>query len=304
MGNHRDNLRLDSLDEAIDEASRFRDAGGDTIVDVTPKNSGSDPQRLRTIAHETGLNIVHGTAYYNLRNSEHPERLYEASIDEIAGEFVSDVREGIGNTDVRAGLIGEIGLSNHIEDQQEKVLRAGARAARRTGAPLTVHPPGATRHSQKNRTYPASRWGLDILDIVEEEGLAPDRVIIDHQDRSRWYENLEYQKEIAERGAYVEYDLINAKLVTFKEEHEDAYPSDSERVEYIMDLIEAGHGSNVLLSQDVYNKIHLPAYGGYGYMYILENFVPILRSQGVDEGQITELLVDNPRRVLTFAEPE
>ena len=303
-GGHRDNLRLDSVDEAVDEVTAYRDAGGEAIVDVTPKNVGNDPVRSRAVALETGVHVVQGTAYYNERNSDLPERLASASIDDIADEFVDDVREGIGDTDVRAGIIGEIGLSDRIHDVEEKVLRAGARAATRTGAALTVHPPGATAFSQRDRTYPASRWGLDVLDIVEEEGLAPDRVIVDHQDQTRWYEDLDYQKRIAERGAYVEYDLFNGKLTHFKETHADAYPSDVERVERLMELIEAGYGSRLLVSQDVYLKIHRIAYGGFGYAHILQNVVPIFRALGADEEQITRLLVDNPRRVLTFQEPE
>jgi phosphotriesterase-related protein len=302
-GSHEDNLRLDSLEEAVEEVTTYRNAGGEAIVDVTPKNVGNDPVRSRAVSLETGVHVVQGTAYYNVRNSDLPDRLASASIEEIADEFVHDVREGIDDTGVRAGIVGEIGLSDRIHDVEEKVLRAGARAAARTGAALTIHPPGATAYAQRDRTYPASRWGLDILDIVEEEGLAPDRVIIDHQDQTRWYENLDYQKELAERGAYVEYDLFNAKHTHFKEAHDDAYPSDVERVERLMELIEAGHGSRLLVSQDVYLKIHRVAYGGFGYAHILKNVVPIFRALGAEESQIRQLMVDNPRRVLTFQEP-
>lgn len=294
------NLRLDSFREAVDEVSRYRYSGGEALVDVTPKNVGCDPVRVRAVAHETGVQMIQGTAYYNQRNSKLPERLSSASIEEVADEFVHDVLEGIDETNVRAGIIGEIGLSDRIHDVEEKVLRAGARAAEQTGSALTIHPPGATPHSQRDRTYPASRWGLDVLDIVEEEGLAPDRVIICHQDQSRWYENLDYQKEIADRGAYVEYDLFNGKLTHFKADHEDAYPSDIERVERLIELIEAGYGSQLLLSQDVYLKIHRVAYGGFGYAHILENILPIFLAKNIDEKQLTQLVVDNPQRVLTF----
>lgn len=295
-----DNLRLDSFEEAVDEVSRYRHAGGETLVDVTPKDVGSDPVRVRAVAQETGVRIIHGTAYYNVRNSQLPDRLASASVEEVADEFVRDVRDGIDGTDVRAGVVGEVGLSDRIHDVEETVLRAGARAAVRTGAPLSVHPPGATPYAQRDRTYPASRWGLDVLDIVEEEGLAPDRVVICHQDMSRWYENLDYQREVADRGAYVEYDLFNGKLTHFRPDSEDAYPSDVERVERLVELIEAGYGDRLLLSQDVYLKIHRVAYGGFGYAHVLENVLPIFRARGVPEEQLTQLVVDNPRCLLTF----
>jgi len=169
---NRDNLLLGSLEEAIEEVRHFRRAGGDTIVDVTPKGVGADPTAVRAVGRESGLNFVHGTAYYTRAN--HPDRIDDASVADLTEEFVSDVKEGIDDTDVRAGIIGEIGLSGDIHDQEEKVLRAGARAAARTGAPLTIHPPGdypeggaIAVDDLDADAYPASRYGLEVLDIVE-----------------------------------------------------------------------------------------------------------------------------------------
>lgn len=70
---HRDNVRLDDLEEGTDEAKRYHRAGGDAIVDVTPKNTGDDPRRVRAVARETGLNIIHGTVYYT--QGPHPDHL-------------------------------------------------------------------------------------------------------------------------------------------------------------------------------------------------------------------------------------
>lgn len=299
---HEGNLRLDSYDEAIDEMTHYRNVGGQALVEVTPKNVASDPTQLRHLARQTGLNVVHGTAYYNKRNSELPDRLSTAAIEDIEAEFVSDIREGIDDTDVYAGLVGEIGLSDEIYDIEEKVLRAGARAAVATGVALMVHPPGGSARSLRDGTYSSARWGLEILDIVEEEGLDPSRVILAHQDRSRWHDDLENQKAIADRGAYIEYDLFNGKLTHFKANSGDAYPSDVERAEHIVELIESGYGSRLLLSQDIYLKIHRRAYGGFGYTHILENVVPILRALDATDQQIDRLLIDNPRDVLTIRE--
>ena len=299
--NVEDNLTLESFEEAVEETSVFREAGGQTIVDASPKNVGADPVSVREVGRETGLQFVHGTGYYT-RNS-HPDRVDAATVAELADEFVSDVREGIGDTDVRAGLIGEIGLSGRIHDQEEKVLRAAARAAARTGAPMSVHPPGRTPYSQRDRTYPSSRWGLDVLDIAEEEGLSSDRVILCHMDRSRWYESLDYQREIADRGGYVEYDLYGQQSYFYREEFNDADPSDILRSERIAKLIEDGYASQLLISQDVYLKSHRRTYGGFGYVHILDHIQPQLSGLGVSDEQIRELLVENPKRLLTFVEP-
>lgn len=299
---NKDNLRLDSVEEAVSEVERYRDAGGDAIVDVTPKNVGGDPERVRGVARRTGTTIVHGTAYYT--QSAHPGDLHERSVDDIEEEFVSDVRSGIGDTDVRAGIIGEIGLSGEIHDAEERVLRAAARAARRTGAPVTIHPPGAVPESHRRGESPASKWGLRVLDIAEEEGLPPDRIVIGHMDMSYWYEDLDYQRELAERGAYVEYDIFGQKSYLYKPQYRDAWPSDVQRAERVADLIADGHAERLLLSGDVFLKCHRAAYGGFGYAHVPENVVPILRGLDVDEETIETLLIENPRRMLTFADAE
>lgn len=300
---HEDNLRLASTEEAIEEVTYFLRAGGDTIVDVTPKNTGCDPTRVRGIARETGLNIIHGTAYYT--KAAHPDRFEDHSEEELEEtleeEFISDVIDGIDDTDVRAGIVGEIGLSDRIYPNEEAALRAGARAARQTGASLTIHPPGRTEYSQQDRTYPTSRWALEVLDIVEEEGLPPERVILDHMDRTI-YEDLSYQYELADRGAYLEYDVWGLEM--YLEKYDDAYPSDTWRVNAVCDLIDEGYTSQLLFAQDVYTKAQRRTYGGYGYSHLLENVVPMLRSRGVEQEVIDQILIENPREVLTFTEPE
>jgi len=297
---NRDNLRLDSLTEATAEVERYRDVGGDAVVDVTPKNVGGDPRRVRAVARRTDTTVVHGTAYYT--RSAHPPDLDDRSIQDIAEEFVSDVEEGIDDTDVRAGIIGEIGLSETIHEVEERVLRAAARAARLTGAPLTVHPPGAVPESHERGESPASKWGLRVLDIAEEEGLPPERVVVCHMDMSYWYEDLDYQREVADRGAYVEYDIFGQKSYLYKPDYRDAWPSDVQRAERVAELIADGHADRLLLSGDVFLKCHRAAYGGFGYGHVLENVVPILRGLDVSEETVDSLLVDNPRRVLTFDE--
>lgn len=300
--NSRDNYLLGSMSTAIEELKRFHRAGGNTVVDVTPKGVGQDPRSVKQVSRETGLEFVHGTSYY-VRGS-HPERIDRVGIDELTDEFVSDVRHGIDNTDVPAGIIGEVGLSadtnGDIHEQELKVLRAGARAARITGAPLTIHPPGRTERAQRDRSYPTSRWCLEVLDIVEEEGLPADRVIMSHMDRTL-FEDLSYQKELAERGPYLEYDLWGTEF--YLDEWNDGFPSDKWRIDAVSELIDAGYLSNLLFSHDVCQKIQLTKYGGFGYDHLLTNAIPMLSYHGISDKQIRQITVTNPKSILTFEEP-
>lgn len=293
---HEETLRLDSLADAVEELGHFYRAGGDLIVDVTPKNVGGDPQRVRGVARETGVQAVHGTAFYV--HYSHPARVDDMDADEIADEFVSDVLTGIDDTGVRAGIIGEIGASERILPPEEKCIRGGARAARRTGAPLSIHTP-----FHRDEADPTSKRALWCLDIAEEEGLPPDRVILCHRDQSKWRESdLTYQKKIADRGAYVEFDLFGHPEA-YHAIVDDAQPSDLDRVRYVEEMVSSGYEDRLLLSHDVFVKTVLRKYGGNGYAHLLENILPILRTRGLDETTLQRLVVENPRQVLTFTAP-
>ena len=74
--------------------------------------------------------------------------------------------------------------------------------------------------------------------------------------------------------------------------------------EAIPKLIEAGYADRLLLSQDVCNKMHLKKYGGTGYSFLQEKFLPEIRSRGVSEEHIQMMMVENPKRILTFVEPQ
>jgi len=295
---HKDNMILNSFDDAVDEISKFYDAGGSTVVDLSPKNTGPDPEMLRRVGRATGVQFIHGTAYYT--RPAHPARIDDTDVDELEEEFVSDVREGLLGTDIRAGIVGEIGLSDHIHDAEEKVLRAGVRAALRTGAPLNIHPPGRTEYSQKDRTYPTSRWCLEVLDIVEEEGLPPERVVMSHMDRTL-FEDLSYQKQLAERGPYLEYDLWGTE--DYLAQYNDSYPSDGWRIGAVTELIDEGYASQLLFSHDVAYKVSLTKYGGFGYEHIPRNVLPMLRGRGVEQSTLDRITIENPKRMLTFDEP-
>lgn len=302
---HRENLRIDPYEDAVPDVKRFKRAGGDTIVDVSSKGKGRDPKIARGVARETGVQVVRGTAYYT--RSSHPDHVDRSSIDELADEFAADVKEGIGRTDVRAGIIGEIGTSTDhdeegIHSQEEKVVRAGARAAARTGASITIHPPSRWPED-RDPSVPASQYGLEIVDFAEEEGLPPERVVMGHMDQSkRWLEDLQCQKQLADRGAVVEYDLFGH--TQFMHGFADSHPSDADRVDALVELIDAGYGDRLVMSHDMFMKFLLAEYGGYGYAHVLENVVPMLRDHGVSDDIINQMLVETPKRVLTFENPD
>jgi phosphotriesterase-related protein len=274
-----DNCRLDDERLAIAELLPFKTLGGASLVDPTCRGIGRDPLALKRISEATGLNVVMGAGYY-LQGS-HPPAVARMSAEAIADEIVRDALEGVEGTGVRIGLIGEIGVSGDFTADEEKSLIGAARAQRRTGLPLMVHLPGWFRHGHR------------VLDIVEAEGADLRHTVLCHMNPS--HDDLAYQTSLAERGAFIEYDMIGMDY--WYADQEVQCPSDEDNARAIKRLIDHGHSDRLVLSQDVFLKMMLTRHGGFGYAYLLRHFVPRLRRHGVSEEAIRTMLVDNPRRV-------
>lgn len=276
---NKHNIALDELDLCIEEVAAFAQAGGRTIVDPTSRGIGRDPVKLRRIAAESGLNIVMGAGYYLA--SSMPEEVAGLSVDAIADQIVAEALHGTDGTDAKIGLIGEIGVSSDFTAEEEKSLRGAARAQVRTGLPLMVHLPGWFR------------LGHRVLDIVEAEGANLSHTVLCHMNPS--HDDWDYQRTIAERGAFVEFDMIGMDY--FYADQQVQCPSDDEVARAILRLADAGHLDRVLLSQDVFIKMMLTRYGGNGYAFVQRHFLPRLARHGMDAASRDTLMTTNPRRV-------
>ena len=262
------------------ELAEFASRGGRSLVDLTVAGVGRDPERLRRLSERTGLNLIMGCGWY--RGSYYPPeaRVDQRSVDDLASEIVREFEEGIAPTGIRPGIIGEIGTDKSwISAQEERVHRAAARAARATGMAVTTH-------------SVLSPVGLAQLDLFEQEGLDPARVIIGHADS---HPSLEHHLAIVERGACVEYDFLGMRFTPMEEHGEPRI------IRLVLALLERGHGDRLLLSQDVCHNGQLKAYAGRGYSYLAEHFLPRLREAGVMDDAIRQITIDTPARLLALA---
>jgi predicted metal-dependent phosphotriesterase family hydrolase len=263
-----------------EELAAFRGAGGGTVVDLTLPGVGRDPGWLAGLSEATGLNLVMGAGWY--RDAYYPvEALIDRrSVDSLADEIVREATDGVGDTGIRPGIIGEIGTDKPwISPREERVHRAAARAARRTGLAITTHAVQST-------------VGLDQLDLFEAEGADLSRVVIGHADSNP---TADYHSAIIERGASVEFDFLGMSFTPLERHGEGRI------VESICDLLARGHAERILLSQDVCHDSQLKRYGGNGYTYLADAFLPRLREAGASDAEIRTITVDNPRRLLTIA---
>lgn len=279
----RDNCFLLDTELAIEELTRFSELGGRTVVDPTNFGIGRDPAALQRISRRTGLNIVMGSGYY--LEPSHPAEVRELSVEEIADRIVEDVGGGETMPDICAGIIGEIGISKNFTPAEEKSLRAASQASRRTGVPLSIHLPGWERLAHR------------VLDVIEEEGGDLGHTVLCHMNPS--HSDPVYQKALADRGAFLEYDMVGMDY--YYADQRAQSPSDDENARAIAMLIDDGYVDRILLSQDVFLKMMLTRYGGFGYGYILKHFVPRLIRHGVDRKTIDRIMIGNPRRVFSAA---
>jgi phosphotriesterase-related protein len=281
---NRDNLEMTSEADAIAELKLYRHAGGVTIVDSTSVGLGRDPAGLARIAQATGVNIIMGCGYYV--RAFHPDGLDEMPAEGIRDEIIRDITLGVDETGIRAGIIGEIGLSWPADATELKVLRAASEAQAMTGAALQVHP---GRHE---------RAPFDAIEAVVDFGGNPERTILSHIDRT--LTNIDDIIELARTGCWIELDLFGQESSYYAFNPAIDRPNDATRVNWLLALFAAGFGGRLLIAQDICQKVYLRRYGGPGYTHILENVIPLMRRKGMSDQQVRCVTVDNPASILAF----
>jgi phosphotriesterase-related protein len=269
--------------DAVVRLDELADAGVDTIVDLTVLGLGRDIPRIQRVAAGTRLQIVVATGIYAFHDM--PSYFRFKKTDAIADFFVAEIEQGIADTGVRAGILkcatDEAGPTRGVE----RILRAVARAHRRTGAPISTH------------THAGSERGRDQQRIFAEEGVELSNVVIGHSGDST---DLDYLTALADAGSYLGMDRFGV----------DSILGFEQRVETVAELCRRGRAGSVVLSHDAacYSdsfsaedlRRTLP---NWHYLHITRDVLPALRERGVTDDQIHTMLVDNPRTILTPVTP-
>jgi phosphotriesterase-related protein len=279
-----DNRDLTDIEPVAEEIGLFTAVGGRTIVDNS-NGAERDPELLVRLARRTGVNLVMGSGWSIVPGSTTATggRSAESYADDLIQEHLEGVELADGSR-VRPGVIGEIGVGPQFTDAERTALRAAALAQLHLGVPLLIHLPGWRRLAH------------DVLDVVLGSGVDPRAVVLCHMDPSG--SDPDYQCTVAERGAWLEFDMIGM-LNTYPGEGQS--PSPGQTADAVAALVGAGHGSQILLSQDVGMKTMWTKFGGNGYAFVPSAFLPRLRDLGVDEQLVSSFLTDHPRQVFEAA---
>ncbi len=264
-----DDTRFDDV-EAV--TAELRGSGLDSLVEVTNLGMGRNVEVLRRISEQAEINVIASTGFY--KEPFLPEEIYHLDEREMAKILIGEITKGIGSSGIKAHVIGEVGTSkDEIRPMELKVLMASIRAHLETGHPIFTHTTLGT-------------MALEQLDLFAAHSVDPGKILIGHMDLNC---NRDYHLQVAQRGCYLGFDTIG-KL---------SYESDEVRIDHIKYLIEQGHGGQIVLSQDMTRKSHLKKYGGIGFNYLQEVFLPQARKNGIKEEDLRQMLVDNPRTLLS-----
>lgn len=290
FASNRDNLVLDELDEAVYELGLFKDAGGQSIVEVSTVGLRRPDQArlLRDLAAASGVNIIMGTGWYVA--SALPEHVSSLSEDDMISAMLRDINEGMDGTDAKAGLIGEIGTSAPVADVERRAVRAAGAVQGMTGVPIEIHPPLGDDDLL-----------LEMVKTVQAAGADLEKVILCHQDSFSY--SREAQLEALQAGCTLEFDTFGYTWLLAGLPPGLVSPSDPARIEHVEFFIEQGYGKQLVLSHDLIFKVTRATYGGHGYGHIPRMVVPQMRQRGFSQDVIDDLLIHNPARVLAFGAP-
>ncbi|MFT4470148.1 phosphotriesterase [Arthrobacter sulfonylureivorans] len=262
----------------------FRDKGGKTIVDSTGMFHGRDLKLYEALSRSTGVHIIASTGLgpeeelggYFLTPQTNPPTPWPA--EKFEDLFGKEVTEGMVVPRVErraaAGIVTTTADRSGMTPTEASLFRGSARAAKNTGVPVSI------------------RFGADVLhdlDVVLDEQIGADRVLVGDVDRK---DAAKFALEVAGRGAFVGIDHVGL-------DDNEAYLTDRERADLVLELVQAGHADKIILSGNSIGVAKgLPEYN-LPYSHVLATFVPFLKGQGLSDDDAQTILVDNPRRLLT-----
>jgi phosphotriesterase-related protein len=275
---------------AVTKLRELKQHGIDTLVDLTVVGLGRSIPRIAAIAEQVPeINVVVATGVYTY--NEVPMYFHFRGPGTILGGpepmvdlFVREIRDGIGDTGVRAGILKCATDRPGITLGVERVLRAIAHAHRITGVPITTHTP-----------TPPQPWGLEQQRIFKDEGVDLTRVVIGHSGGTV---DTDYHLELIDNGSYLGFDHFGLPGITLEQ-----------RVDAVARLCARGHASRIVLSHDAmcsvdwFPRSMMDASETWRWTYISDEVLPAMRARGITDADITTMLVENPRTILAGGPP-
>ena len=263
-------LGTTSFEPLVRDLKMAYDCGVRNIVDMTNQSMGRDPEYVRRLMDATGINIILSTGYYLEQYIKGD--VEDAAVAELSQQATNDLSQGIGNSGLCAGVIGEIGWCHDGPEKCErKAWQAMSAAALETGAVVSTHPSIGTQQ-------------IPQAEYLIGRGIRPEKIVIGHIE---FFPNDDALKSLLKKGVYIGLDMIGKR----------GRARDEYRADLVRKLKDWGCLSQLTLSMDICRTEDLKTAGGYGYVYFFETFLPMLRERGLGQDDIELILADNPARL-------
>ena len=241
------------------------------FIDLTNQGMGRKPDVLRALTSATGINIIPSTGYY--LEAYMPPEIRTRTVEELTAEAVRELTRGIDREGYTAGVIGEIGWSApEAGELESRVWEAMSIAAAKTGAVISTHPSIGPEQ-------------VPQAEFLIERGVKPEKIVIGHAE---FYPNDDALLALLGLGVNIGIDMIG----------QNGQDRDRYRADMVVMLRDRGFLSQVTLSMDLCSLKDLRQYGGFGYAYLFESFLPLLKDRGITEDEIERMLLRNPKRIL------
>lgn len=263
---------LDDIDRSISEAISFYNAGGGTLVDLTPINYGRNPLALKKISEASNVNIMFVTGFH--KEEFQPKWLDDMSDKEVYDFLFHEINEGVTSEKLLPSAM-KIGTSlNEITDSEKRIIKIAGNIQRDTHIPMITHCENGT-------------MGLEQLELLKNSGADLSQVCLSHVDLTR---DVEYIEKICETGASVSFDHVGRELSS----------KDSQSIAMLKQLVEDGFEEHICLSGDMGRKKYFRSYNGKpGLDYILTEFRKLLLKE-ISEDSYEKMIHDNPHRILKW----
>jgi phosphotriesterase-related protein len=266
---------------ALEQVRNAMEKGVKTIVDPACMDIGRDVGLAQRVVEQTGVQLVMCTGIYGARYTFLPPFFQNRDVDAIVAAFRHDIEDGIQGTGVKAAFVKCAVDEPGVTEDVEKVLRAAAQTSLATGVPIMAH------------SHPATRRGLEIMDVFDDEGVDPRKVQIAHTGDT---DDLDYIEELLARGPWIGMDRYGLDIILPTEK----------RNATVIELCKRGYADRMTLSQDACafidwfpQEMIAQMVPNWHFTFLWEGVLPALRESGVTDEQIDTMMESNPRGWLT-----
>jgi phosphotriesterase-related protein len=282
----------------VAEMVDFKASGGSALVDMSVPGLRTDIEAIRRISEKSGVHVVATTGLYS--EDSWPDQFKTMSVREYERYLLGEVCDGIEGTKIKAGHL-KAAIEDGITDQGEKLLKAIAHVSDETGLSASIHH-GIGMSPEQVRM---------IVKILLDAGMNPEKTLMCHMqnhltsmdlktllhDSEARKLNLDFNKELLDKGLIVghdcfghDYHLLNIGWYS---------PPEWMLLVATAELCKAGYAGQIVLGTDRYLKILTRRFGGGGYCHLTEAVVPQLEMAEVSKGQIEQMTIKNPVKLLS-----